>query len=404
MRVLKTVLAVLALAVCMSGCATLPGPEVLTETGILRGKDSDGVLSFKNIPYAAPPVGRLRWQPPQKPAPWDGVRSARSYGATCAQLDNPTNWFRFPKISEDCLTLNVWTTDTNPSAKLPVMVSIHGGGLVQGSGNIPRQDGTALAREGVVLVSINYRLAMFGFMTHPALAEMNAGQPQGNYGLMDAQAALEWVQRNIASFGGDPDNVTIFGTSAGGGVVNSLMVMPGAKGLFQKAIAQSSSTGLAPDPYMDRVAGFTPPTDRLGKDFAKRWGVADAEDVGAALYALSTRELLDGMTTLDRFGRVVDGVTIPDQIALLFEQGLHHDVDYMVGTNSYEAALGYQVGGDNFSPKMFARLVRPEDKERLYPGLNETQVEDEIFADIVTNSGARYLANNLVKKGRSVHG
>jgi len=394
------------LAIFLSGCAGLSpsGPEVAVETGFLRGKDNEGVLSFKNIPYAAPPVGRLRWQPPQQAAPWEGVRSARSYGATCPQLDNPTNWFKFPKISEDCLTLNVWTTNLDPAAKLPVMVSIHGGGFVQGSGNIPRQDGTNLARRGVVLVSINYRLAMFGFMTHPALAEMNPDQPQGNYGLMDSLAALKWVQRNISAFGGDPENVTIFGTSAGGNTVNSLMVMPDAKNLFQKAIAQSASTGLAPGPYIDKVAGFSPPTDRVGEEFVKRFELDTEEDVGQALYDLSMRDLLGAMTTMDTFTPVIDGVVVPDQVGLMFEQGLQHDVDYIMGTNSFEAALGYQVGGDNFSPKMFARFVRPEDKERLYQGLNETQVEEEIFADIVTNSGARFVADNMVKKGNSVHG
>ena len=398
--------ALCALAMCLSACAALkqPGPQVTIETGVLRGTDSDGVLSFKNIPYAAPPVGRLRWQSPQEPQPWDGVRSATSYGPTCAQLDNPTNWFKFPKISEDCLTLNVWTTNLNPTAKLPVMVSIHGGGFVQGSGNIPRQDGTNLATRGVVLVSINYRLAMFGFMTHPALAKMNPGQPQGNYGLMDSQAALEWVQRNISSFGGDPNNVTIFGTSAGGNTVNSLLVMPSAKGLFHKAIAQSASTGLAPGPYIDKVAGFSPPTDRVGEAFVKRFDLDPAEDVGEALYNMSMRDLLGAMTTMDTFTPVVDGVVIPDQIGLMFEEGRQHDVDYIMGTNSFEAALGYQVGGDNFSPKMFARLVRPEDKARLYPGLTDTQVEEEIFADIVTNSGARFVADNMVKNGSSVYG
>jgi len=398
--------ALCTLAICLSGCAGIvpSGPEVAIETGLLRGKDSDGVLSFKNIPYAAPPVGRLRWQPPQDAEPWDGVRSARSYGATCAQLDNPTNWFKFPKISEDCLTLNVWTTNLDPAAKLPVMVSIHGGGFVQGSGNIPRQDGNNLAKRGVVLVSINYRLAMFGFMTHPALAKMNPNQTQGNYGLLDSQAALEWVQRNISSFGGDPDNVTIFGTSAGGNTVNSLLIMPGAKGLFQKAIAQSASTGLAPGPYLDKVAGFSPPTDRIGEAFVKRFDLDPEDNIGEALYDLSMKDLLGAMTTMDTFTPVTDGVVIPDQVGLMFEQGLQHDVDYIMGTNSFEAALGYQVGGDNFSPKMFARLVRPEDKERLYSGLNETQVEEEIFADIVTNSGARFVADNMVKKGSTVYG
>lgn len=388
---------ILLISLVLFACSPTPtDPIVTVENGKLRGVDQDGIQSFKGIPFAAPPVERLRWQPPQPTSNWDGIRSAENYAPTCPQISGPSAWFELPDISEDCLTLNVWTTEANNSkAKLPVMVSIHGGGFMTGSGNIARQDGSALAKKGVVFVSINYRLGVFGFLTHPALAAMNPDQPQGNYGLQDARAALEWVQRNIAAFGGDPKTVTIFGTSAGGDTVNHLMVMPAGEGLFQRAISQSASTGIALGSYTDRVVGFTPPTDKLGESFAKRMGVAEADDIGAALYSLTMEEIVNKMTDMDRYPPVVDGIVIPDQLGTLFAEGRHHKVPYITGTNSYEAALGYQVGGNSFSPQMFARLVRPEDKARLYPDMDQRQTEDAIFADLIMHAGSRHIAENM---------
>ncbi len=195
-----------------------------------------GIL--QGLPYAAPPVGPLRWRPPQAPAGWSGVRDASAYGDDCVQ--KRAGWdstqSKLP-VSEDCLTLNVWAP---ADAKgLPVMVWIHGGGFTMGSGSQPLFDGAKLARRGVVIVTLNYRLGRFGFFAHPALTAEGAGAPLGNYGLMDQVAALQWVKANIATFGGDPAKVTIFGESAGGGSVIQLMLMPSAQGLFRAAAVES---------------------------------------------------------------------------------------------------------------------------------------------------------------------
>ena len=217
------------------------------DSGELQGVVDDGVVSYKGIPFAAPPVGDLRWRPPQPAAPWTGVRQAAEFGADCMQG-------RFgpppapgappaPAPSEDCLFLNVWRpASATPTAKLPVMVWIHGGGFMGGSGSSPITSGTQFAKQGVVLVSLNYRLGRFGFFAFPALSRERPDETKGNYAYMDQIAALQWVKRNIAAFGGDPNNVTIFGFSAGGVSVHSLLASPMARGLFHKAIAESGGS------------------------------------------------------------------------------------------------------------------------------------------------------------------
>ena len=203
--------------------------------------DSDpAVQVFRGIPYAAPPVGELRWMPPLPAPAWDGVRSAREFSGACPQGPGLAQMMdvALPEPSEDCLYLNVWSGAVGADAKRPVMVWIHGGGLSLGWGHQPMYDGVRLAQQGVVLVSINYRLGALGFLSHPLLDGEDG--VSGNYGLMDQVAALEWVQRNIAAFGGDPANVTIFGESAGGTSVYALLASPHSKGLFHQAIAQSA--------------------------------------------------------------------------------------------------------------------------------------------------------------------
>jgi para-nitrobenzyl esterase len=214
--------------------------QVKIDSGTVEGKEMGAVRAFLGISYAAPPVGDLRWKPPAPPAKWSGIRAATDFGAHCMQgnvFGDMT--FHDGGNSEDCLTLNVWTPAKAADAKLPVMVWIHGGGFVAGATSESRQHGETLAGHGVVVVSMNYRLGMFGFFVHPELAKESGRNSAGNYGLLDQVAALEWVHRNIASFGGDPVNVTIFGESAGSFSVSVLMASPLAKGLFQKAIGES---------------------------------------------------------------------------------------------------------------------------------------------------------------------
>ena len=215
------------LAVVLSGVGSLGAQvQVRTGTGVVAGtKSVDGkVVIFRGMPFAAPPVGALRWKEPQPVAPWKGLRKATEFGARCMQARIFEDMvFRDSGPSEDCLYLNVWTPKTKADEKLPVMVWIYGGGFQAGATSEPRQDGEHLARKGVVIVSMNYRLGIFGFFSHPGLTAESAHHASGNYGLMDQAAALEWVRKNIAAFGGDPNNVTIFGESAGSFSVSALM-------------------------------------------------------------------------------------------------------------------------------------------------------------------------------------
>jgi len=225
-------LGLLLLAMAMPAAAQ----DVRIDSGTLHGAAADGVSAFKGIPYVAPPVGPLRWHAPEAPPAWTGARDATGFGADCMQNLFPGATGSGQPQSEDCLFLNVWTPAHPKGAKLPVMVWIHGGGFVGGSSALAETDGARLAKRGVVVVSFNYRLGRFGFFAHPALT---AGREGGNWGLLDQIAALRWVQRNVAAFGGDPGNVTILGESAGGESVIRLMASPAARGLFAKAIASS---------------------------------------------------------------------------------------------------------------------------------------------------------------------
>jgi para-nitrobenzyl esterase len=247
-------------SVALAGCALVSaasaqaaGEQVKIAGGTVEGTVQARVLSFKGIPFAAPPVGDLRWRAPQPVKPWTGVRPATAYGHDCAQLPFPGDAAPLgTPPDEDCLVLNVWRPAERPAAPLPVMVWIYGGGFVNGGSSPAVYDGSPFAKRGVVFVSFNYRVGRFGFFAHPALSKEPHEGPLGNYGYMDQIAALQWVQRNIAAFGGDPGNVTVFGQSAGAGSIAALLVMPAAAGLFRRAILQSLpatffTTGLAAD-------------------------------------------------------------------------------------------------------------------------------------------------------------
>lgn len=388
----------------LAGCAPLADtptdPLVTVDTGRLQGVRSDGVQVFRGIPYAAAPVGALRWRPPQPAVSWEGIRQAREYGPTCAQPQSALLWFELNNPSEDCLMLNVQTPDTRSTEALPVMVWIHGGGFSQGSGNLARLNGSAIPREGVVLVTINYRLAVFGFLAHPDLVV--PGDPVGNYGLLDAVAALEWIQRNIRAFGGDPTRVTVFGESAGADAVNYLMVMPAARGLFHRAISQSSSVGMAPAPRLDRRVGFNASAEQVANTFVTQLKLPATADTAAALRTLPADELLAAMGERDRFTPIVDGQTLPDQPGLLFAAGKQQRVPYITGGNSWEASLGRQIGG-GFSPAFAARLVPAADKARLYPNLEGEPLDDAIFGDLIILSHSRYLAAQMHTAGSPVY-
>ena len=244
---------------------------VRVESGLLAGaRSADGtVCSFKGVPYAEPPVGPLRWKPPQPPQPWSGIRPATAFGPRCIQPNRPTHavgYFGPEPESEDCLTLNIWTAARAPDEKRPVMVWFHGGAFLVGSGSLPIFHGDALARRGVVLVTVNYRLGRLGFLAHPELSAEQSYRGSGNYGHLDQIEALRWIKANIAAFGGDPDRVTIFGQSAGSSTVNTLMASPLAKGLFQRAIGQSGGS------FFAHVLPQLDVAEKAGLQFARALG------------------------------------------------------------------------------------------------------------------------------------
>ena len=308
-------------------------PVVRIDGGLIRGVSVTGVRSFLGLPYAAPPTGKLRWRPPQLAAAWSGVRDATKFGPSCPQATMGNPFLPPGPISEDCLYLNVYTPAARPGANRPVLVWIHGGGLVQDGGR--NYDGTKLAADGAVVVTINYRLGALGFLAHPALASRPGGAA-GNYGLMDQQAALPWVQRNIARFGGDPRNVTIAGQSAGGLSVLAQLVSPGARGLFQRAIVQSGTFALNQRPLATAEAA--------GQTFAQSVGCAD--QTAACLRSVPVSDLVT------KFGveipGVVDGSVLTQSIGTALARGQFARVPVINGITHDEelffvAGLGITV-------------------------------------------------------------
>ncbi|MDF2159233.1 carboxylesterase family protein [Algoriphagus sp. CAU 1675] len=331
------------------------------------------VKIFKGIPFAAPPIGELRWKAPQPVLPWDGIKACVANPASAMQ--NPpvpffawSEEFLIPKepISEDCLYLNVWTGAEKSDEKRPVMVWIHGGGFSGGSGTVPLYDGLDLAKEGIVVVTINYRLGIFGFFAHPELSQESDNAVSGNYGILDQIAALEWVKSNIATFGGDPENVTIAGQSAGAFSVNALVVSPQAKGLFQKAIAQSGGMfnrggGL--------VSGFTGAEER-GATLMKDLGIASIQDF----------RLLDADSLLKipgRFGPVVDGKVIPS-VRETFEQSSQSDVPLLTGWNADDnVSFGPKPTPEEFRKNAVKQYGgRAGEYLELFPAGNEVELEE----------------------------
>ena len=323
----------LALALLFSqAVAARAAEQVKINSGTLQGSAVAGtnVRAFLGIPFAAPPVGKLRWQPPQPAHPWQGVRKADAFGPRCMQRTVYSDMvFRDKGPSEDCLYLNVWTPAQSASERLPVMFWIYGGGFQAGATSEPRQEGMNLAKKGVVVVSANYRLGIFGFFSHPALAKESPHQASGNYGLMDQIAALRWVKENIAAFGGDPANVTIFGESAGSWSVSELMASPLAKGLFQKAIGESGAEfGAGPNLH---AAPSLAQSEEAGEKFAKAIGA----DSLAALRAIPADKLLQE-STKGRFWPNVDGYVLPQSVETIFAEGRQSHVPLLAGWNKDE--------------------------------------------------------------------
>ena len=325
--------------------------HVRVDSGELQGVVEDGVVSYKGIPFAAPPVGDLRWRPPQPAARWTGVRLATEFGADCMQERfGPPPAAGAPAVrapSEDCLFLNVWRpASAAPGARLPVMFWIYGGGFVFGSSALPSTSGTQFAKQGVVLVAANYRVGRFGFFAFPALNREHPDEFKGNYAYMDQIAALQWVQRNVAAFGGDPNNVTIFGFSAGGVSVHSLLASPLARGLFQKAIAESGgsrdSVLTARPMSKDGIdPNYPVSAETIGINFAKSMGIEGVDQTALArLRALSAEEVLRGASTSPSYETtpILDGKLITETAETVYKAHRQPRVPIMLGSNSADTA------------------------------------------------------------------
>ena len=323
-------------AICLSDPIQISSGRI---TGV-RASDDSSVTVFKGIPFAAPPVGNLRWKAPQPVEPWEGVKVMDSFGDTCLQPGG--NKRNRGSMSEDCLYLNVWTPRKDQEAKLPVMVWIHGGGFTGGSGRLPR--GEALAERGVVLVSVNYRLGPLGFFAHPLLSQESEQGVSGNYGILDQISALKWVRRNIAAFGGDPDNVTIFGESAGGAAVYILCASPLTKGLFHRAIAESpwvTDSSIAP---LKRPAYERESVESTGIRMADMLLEGSSADPLTALRAIEVAELVEKTSKGYRLPAAVEGYVLKDNPANVFARGEQHNISFIAGSNTDEGTMfsGYE--------------------------------------------------------------
>ena len=330
MRIIACLLfSAIACAECLAG---LPA-AIRTESGLASGATGP-VRSFKGIPYAAPPVGALRWRPPERAPHWDGVRDATRFGAICTQdqslLRDPAS-----PMSEDCLTLNIWTSARSASEHLPVMVWIYGGGFRRGSSSQPQYDGEQLARRGVVVVSFNYRVGVFGFLAHPALSKESSHLASGNYGILDQIAALEWVKRNIGAFGGDPGNVTIFGESAGAFSVLLLNVSPLSAGLFQRCISESGGLRI---PHLREAWRGDPPMEEVGMRL-----IPDP----AAMRRAPAEQVIDKVARSQAaipvflglvFRPVVDGWIFPEDPVKAYRDGRRQATALIAGTNANEGS------------------------------------------------------------------
>ncbi len=316
-------------------------PRVSVANGMLQGINVSGIRTFKGVPYAAPPTGDLRWREPQPAQNWAGIRKADHFGPRAMQLPLFSDMqFRSDGVSEDCLYLNVWTPAKTGNEHLPVLVYFYGGGFVAGDGSEYRYDGESMARRGIVAITVNYRLGLFGFFSHPGLTKESPHHASGNQGLLDQYAALQWVQKNIAAFGGDPKRVTIAGESAGSYAVSAQMASPLSKNLFAGAIGESGS-----------LLGFS---QALSLADAEKAGVQFADSVDAkslsALRAMSAEDLLKATSSpgFARFPVAVDGYFFPKQPLAIYEAGQQAQVPLLVGWNSQES--GYQGILENDAP------------------------------------------------------
>ncbi len=401
-----------ALMLSASIGAIAQNDRATTESGQLRGVVQNGVVSYKGVPFAAPPVGPLRWRPPQSVKPWTGVRPAIEFAPDCLQVPFPSDAAPVGAggLNEDCLYVNVWAPAGHSAKKSPVVVWIYGGGFVNGGSSPAVYDGTHFAEHGVVFVSFNYRVGRFGSFGFPALTQENPDEPHGNYGYMDQIAALKWVQRNIATFGGDPGNVTIEGESAGGGSVLTLLTSPLSQGLFQKAIVQSGGGRdlLMGQRYLSKTSPEgTPSAEAIGIKFAEGVGITDTSAAGlAALRALSADKVVAGLNMASMgqaaatyTGPMLDGTIVRESPQSALLAGRWAKVPVMIGANSADIGFPRASTVDGlFAPfgadaEKAKAIYNPEHSDNVW------QVGMRLGADQMMIEPSRFVAQTVSSQG-----
>jgi para-nitrobenzyl esterase len=388
-------LGLLGLAAAMGTLTMLAADQVKTAHGVLEGTvdTATGIRTFKGVPFAAPPVGDLRWREPQPVKNWEGVRPATQFGPRCMQhpIFGDMN-FRSNGVSEDCLYLNIWTPAKSAKDKLPVLVYFYGGGFVAGDGSEPRYEGESMARKGIVALTVNYRLGVFGFLAYPGLTQESPHHASGNYGLLDQAAALAWVRQNIAAFGGDPKKVTIAGESAGSMSVSAQMASPLSKHLIAGAIGESGSVlgSLGPMPLAKAEA--------QGTKFAESIGAKSLAD----LRALTTEKLMEATAKPGGiwFTATLDGYFFPESPLAIFSSGKQAHVPLLAGWNSEEMTGMALLQGQPPTPENYRKAV-----EKLYPNHAEQVLKayppgttaDEVLQAASDLAGDRFIAYSTWK-------
>ena len=402
---------ILVALITLTACQQLPEGTVETKQGTLAGMEGEtpGTYVYKGVPFAAPPVGEGRWKAPQPPASWDGIRQATAFSDACVQnLQRSRAPWTEPFMhqgdaSEDCLYLNIWTKAREGDA-LPVLVYIHGGGFGEGSGSVDVYNGEALAQKELVVVTINYRLGVLGYLAHADLAEESPQQASGNYGMLDQVAALEWIQQNIASFGGDPGNVTIAGQSAGAMSVYLLTASPLAAGLFHRAIVQSGPGGLASFGLVSThgVAALQEVAEADGAAFATAKGAASIAD----LRAMRVEELTtptEGDEPM-RFRPIIDGYFLTDDLAAVYEAGNQNDTPMLSGFNADEGSAfpGYgQLTADALKGMVEAQYGVSADAFMAHYPVSTNEQAGE--AQVMSGRELAAVALHDIAQARAVH-